>query len=244
MDYRLTDPYLDPPDMGEPPYAETSHRLPHSFWCFDPQTEDPAVTPLPATEAGFVSFGCLNNFCKVNDGVLKLWAEVLQAVPEARLLLLAKQGSQRLRTLAFFGERGIVASRVEFYSPRPRPEYLRLYQRIDIALDTFPYNGHATSLDSFWMGVPVVSLVGNTVVGRAGLSQLANLGLKELAATSAGEFVQRAAELAGDRSKLQAMRKGLRERMKRSPLMDAVGFTRATELAYRTMWRRWCSQGS
>jgi len=242
IDYRLTDPYLDPPGLNDEEYAEQSYRLPHSFWCYDPQTDEPAVAPLPALTNGCVTFGCLNNFCKVNDGVLELWGKVLRAVEGSRLLLLAKQGSHRQRTRDFFVQQGIAAERIEFLSPKPRGEYLALYHQLDIGLDTFPYNGHTTSLDSFWMGVPVITLVGHTVVGRAGWSQLTNQGLEELAAQTPGDFVRLAAELAGDLPRLQALRTGLRERMRQSPLMDGMGFARGIEQAYRVMWRQWCDK--
>ena len=242
IDYRLTDPYLDPPGMFDACYAETSYRLPHSFWCYDPPSDEPSVGPLPALEKGFVTFGCLNNFCKVNDGVLELWARVLKAVENSRLLLLTRHGSHRQRTLDFLARQGIAEDRVEFRVPKPLPEYLALYHQVDIGLDTFPYNGHTTSLDSYWMGVPVITLVGPTVVGRAGLSQLTNLGLNELVTTSPEGYIGQAARLANDLARLRDLRGGLRERMKRSPLMDAVGFTRGIEDAYRIMWRRWCEK--
>jgi FkbM family methyltransferase len=165
-------------------------------------------------------------------------------VPNARLLLLAKQGSHRQRTIDFLAQRGVALGRVAFCPRVPRAEYLAQYQQIDIGLDTFPYNGHTTSLDGYWMGVPVITLVGDTVVGRAGLSQLTNLGLPELAATTPEQFVRLAMDLAGDLPRLQELRRGLRQRMKQSPLMDAAGFARAIEDAYRTMWRTWCEQQS
>ena len=115
-----------------------------------------------------------------------------------------------------------------------------MYQQIDIGLDTFPYNGHTTSLDSLWMGVPVVTLVGQTVVGRAGLSQLTNLGLTQLAAETPDEFARLAVELASDSPRLDSLRASLRERMRRSPLMDAVGFARGIEQTYRDMWLSYC----
>jgi FkbM family methyltransferase len=241
IDYRLTDPYLDPPGLHDDCYSEESYRLPHTFWCFDPQTEEPAVGPLPALEKAFVTFGCLNNFCKINDDVLRLWARVLSAVPKSRLLLLAKGGSHRQRTIDFLADHGIGPERVDFVSPKPRPEYLALYNRVDLGLDTFPYNGHTTSLDSFWMGVPVITLVGKTVVGRAGLSQLTNLGLEELATITPEDFVRVAANWANDWPKLEAMRNGLRDRMRQSPLMDSKGFARGIEEAYRSMWHKWCA---
>jgi protein O-GlcNAc transferase len=242
VDYRLTDPYLDPPGLFEDCYAEKTYRLPNTFWCYDPSHEEPAVNHLPALANGFITFGCLNNFCKVNDDVLELWAPVLRAVPQARLSLLAQEGSHRERTRALLARHGITGDRIDFFSRRPRTEYLALNHQIDIGLDTLPYNGHVTSLDSLWMGVPVVTLVGKTVVGRAGLSQLSNLGLTALAATTPEEFTRLAVELAGDMPRLKELRASLRNRMKQSPLMDAASFTRAVEEAYRTMWRQWCEQ--
>ncbi len=224
IDYRLTDPFLDPPGQFDDCYAETSYRLPNSFWCYDAESDEPSVSPLPALKWGFVTFGCLNNFCKINDEVLRLWAQVLKGVPGARLLMLAPPGSHRQRIISFLAEQGIPAQRVEFCAPKPRREYLALFQQIDIGLDTFPYNGHSTSLDSFWMGVPVITLVGKTIVGRAGLSQLTNLGLQELAAQTPDSFVQKALAFAGDLTRLEEMRLGLRKRMKQSPLTEAEGF--------------------
>jgi protein O-GlcNAc transferase len=240
IDYRLTDPYLDPPGLFDSCYSESSFRLPHSFWCYDPATDQPEVAPLPALTQGFITFGCLNNFCKINDGVLELWAQVLRAVPEARLLLLAKQGGHRQRTRAFLSEQGIEGRRIAFCDPEPPREYLKLYHQLDIGLDTLPYNGHTTSLDSLWMGVPVITLIGKTVVGRAGLSQLTNLGLAEYAAATPEAFVQNATDLASDLPRLNNMRNGLRQRVQQSPLMDAVSFARGIEDAYRIMWRTWC----
>jgi predicted O-linked N-acetylglucosamine transferase (SPINDLY family) len=241
IDYRLTDPHLDPLGLDDACYSEESYRLPHSFWCFDPQSEEPAVGALPASKNGFVTFGCLNNFCKTNDDVFNLWAQVLREAPKSRLVLLAKEGSHRQRTVNFFADKGIGAGRVSFFSPQPRHQYLALYNEIDIGLDTLPYNGHSTSLDSFWMGVPVVTLIGKTVVGRAGLSQLTNLGLPELAADTPKRFVETAVTMAGDFSRLTALRSSMRRRMKSSPLMDAERFARGIEQAYRTMWQKWCA---
>jgi FkbM family methyltransferase len=242
IDYRLTDPYLDPPGPGDAWFAEKPYRLRHSFWCFDPQTEEPAVAPLPAQQKGVVTFGCLNAFVKVNERMLELWAQILRAVDRSRLVLLSKHGSHRQRTTDFFVQRGIAAERVTFLSMRQRPEYLAYYHQIDIALDTLPYNGHTTSLDTLWMGVPLITLVGTTVVGRAGLSMLANLGMEEFVATTPEQYMRLAVGLANELPRLAALRAELRERMRRSPLMDAEGFARNIEEAYHTMWRTWCSQ--
>ena len=242
IDYRLTDPFLDPP--GEPPpYAERSLWLPDTFWCYDPDSEEP-VRALPALADGHVTFGCLNNFLKVNAGVLDLWARVLTAVPGARLLMLAPSEWARTLVGETLAKAGVARERVEFVGMQARRDYLATYHRIDVCLDCVPYNGHTTSLDAFWMGVPVVTLVGPTVVGRAGLSQARNLGLDELVATDAEQFVAIAAGLAGDVSRLAGLRQQLRGRLQRSPLMDSPRFTRALEAAFREAWRRYCAAGA
>jgi len=248
IDYRLSDPYLDPPRKFDDCYSEQTIRLPHSFWCYHPREDrEIPVNALPAGEiregqaVGHVTFGCLNNFCKINSAVLRLWAKVMQAVPDSHLLLLTNEGGHRRETLQLLEQEGIDAARIEFAPRQEIPHYLRLYHRIDLALDSFPYNGHTTSLDSMWMGVPVVTLVGQTVVGRAGLCQLMNLNLPELIAQTPEQFVQIAVALAQDRARLAELRRTLRQRMEQSPLMNAVNYTRDIEAAYRQMWRKWAA---
>lgn len=232
--HRLTDPRLDPEGFDDQ-YTERSVRLPHTFWCYDPLSNE-AVNPLPAKTNRFVTLGCLNNPCKLTDRTLAMWAGVMHAVPTARLLLMAPPGRPRDRLAARLTAQGIDAARVDFQSFRPRSEYLRTYHQIDLGLDTFPYNGHTTSLDSFWMGVPVVTRVGQTAVGRGGLSQLYNLGLCDLASATDEQFVRIAIELANDLSRLAELRRTLRSRMEHSSLIDASGFARDIEAAYRQMW--------
>jgi len=239
MGYRLTDPHLDPIGQGDQSYSEQSIRLADTFWCYEPEDNDPPVNPLPAASAGHITFGCLNNFCKVNDGVLELWSQVMRQVTGSRLLLRAGEGSHRQRTIETLGAG---PQRVQFMNGFPHQQYLRQYHHIDVGLDTFPYNGHTTSLDSYWMGVPVVTLLGPTVVGRAGLSQLTNLGMAELVAQTPEQYVQIAVELAKNLDRLRDIRAGLRQRMAASPLMNAGKFARSIESAYRQMWQRWCRQ--
>jgi predicted O-linked N-acetylglucosamine transferase (SPINDLY family) len=238
IDYRLTDPYLDPPGLNDPFCSETSHRLPDTFWCYDPLLSELPINAPPAQSRGLVTFGCLNNFCKVNESVLHLWGRVLNAVSDSRLLLMAPEGSSRQRVLARFAGDGIDPQRVQFVGKQSRSDYLLTYNRVDIGLDTFPYNGHSTSLDSYWMGVPVITLLGQTMVGRAGLSQLSNLGLPEFIARTPEEYVQIAAGVAGNLAQLTELRQTLRPRMQASALMNAPLFARNIEAAYRTMWRR------
>jgi protein O-GlcNAc transferase len=228
MDYRVTDPHLDPPGASAQPYSEASLVMPESFWCYEAGSDAPDVAPLPARERGHVTFGCLNSFWKLNDA--------------SRFLLLAPEGSARKHLLAVLERSGVAAERIQFASRRPRAEYLTLYGGIDICLDALPYNGHTTSLDAFYMGVPVVTLVGDTIVGRAGLCQARNLDLPELVAETPDSFVNAAVTLAQDLERLAALRSGLRDRMRRSPLMDAPRFARNLERLYREAFQRWAEQ--
>jgi protein O-GlcNAc transferase len=168
---------------------------------------------------------------------------VLRAVPTSRLILYSHEpDATRDVQVAALASHGIdVAARVERVFKQPRMRYLDTYNRIDIGLDPLPYNGHFTSCDAFWMGVPVVSLRGQTSVGRGGASLLNNLELTELLAADADDYVAIAASLASDLDRLAGLRAGLRERMRRSPLCDAATFTRSVEAAYRSMWRQWCA---
>jgi protein O-GlcNAc transferase len=242
IDYRLTDPHIDPPGLYDRYYSEESVRLADAFCCYDPLSSGPAVSALPALHESYIMFGCLNNFCKVNDAVLKLWAKVLKAVDPSRLMLLAAEGPHRQHTLGLLEQEGVKPERVTFVARLPRPRYLELYHRIDVGLDTFPYTGQTTSLDAFWMGVPVITIVGQTAVARAGLSLLSNLGLPELIAETPEQFVNIAVELTNDLPRLGDLRATLRDRLRSSPLMDAPRFADNMEAAYRAMWRRWCAK--
>ena len=239
IDYVFSDPRLAPPD-ADSEYCERVVRLPDTFWCYDPLTREPAVGALPALTAGHLTFACLNAPCKISDHAIRLWGGVMRAVENSRLLLMAPPGNHRRRLCDGLAAQGIARERIEIQPFLRRPDYLRSYQRVDLALDSFPYHGHTTSLDSYWMGVPVVSRVGRTAVGRAGLSQSFNLGLTGLAAATDEQFVAVAAALATDLPRLAALRQDLRGRMERSPLMDGSRFARHLESAYRSIWREWC----
>ena len=240
IDYRITDGWMDPLAWGDRGCSEESVRLPDSWCCYDPLIELPQVPVDGAERRNFIRFGSLNHFSKLNDPLLSIWAQLLAAVPESRLLLLAAEGRHRDELRKMLESKGIAGRRVEFVGPASRADYLRNYDRVDIALDALPYNGITTTLDALWMGVPVVSLTGRTAASRAGLSILSTLGLAEFATHTPEEFVRVAAGLAGDLSRLAGWRSTLRQRMEASPLMDARRFARNLEEAYRVMWRRWC----
>jgi predicted O-linked N-acetylglucosamine transferase (SPINDLY family) len=236
MDYRLTDPYLDPPDREERYYSERSIHLPETYWCYQPVDNSPPVNPLPARQPGQVTFACLNNFCKVTSPTLAAWSRLLLALPQARLLLHAQTGSHRDRVRRYLASQGIATERLRFVGRLPLVEYLRLYQAVDMALDPYPYGGGTTTCDALWMGVPVLSLAGPSAVSRGGLSILSNMGLAEWVAYDWQQYEQRAIVWAQDLPRLRDLRASLRQRMQNSPLMDAPRFARHVEAAYRRMW--------
>ena len=240
IDYRLTDPYLDPPGGDDSVYCEKTVRMPHTFWCFDPAIPMPEVNAPPALSSGYVTFGCMNNFWKISPPTLEMWAQLLRRIPSSRLLLHAHPGAHRERFAGRLAERGVDPARVEFVGFQPPGEYFQQFHRLDIALDPHPYGGGTTTCETLWMGVPVVTLPGKTAVSRAGKSILTNVGLGELVAESPAQYVDIAAVLAADLPRLAELRSTLRDRMRASPLMDASGFTRAIEDAFRQMWANWC----
>jgi protein O-GlcNAc transferase len=242
MDYRLTDPYLDPPGMNDAFYSEQSIRLPETYWCYSPDDRSPAIGPPPVLGAGEVTFGCLNNFCKISPEALDVWTQLLRAVPKSHLILHADEGSHRQRVCDLLQHQGVDPQRLKFAGKVPPAEYFRRYRQIDIGLDPFPCNGGTTTCDALWSGVPVVTMAGRTAVGRGGVSVLCNVGLRELIAETQDQYVQIATDLARDLPRLAELRRTLRPRMQASPLMDASRFARNIEAAYRQMWRNWCEQ--
>ena len=240
MDYRLSDPFFDPPGMDESVYTENTIRLPHTWWCYQPPGDTPEAGPLPASTNGQITFGCLNNFAKVSEPTLKTWCMLLRRVPRSRLIVYSREGSHRKHALDLIAREGIEPGRFQFVGPVPTPQYFQRYQQIDIALDPFPFGGGTTTCDALWMGVPVVSLAGQTAVSRAGLSILSNVGLSELVASTTAQYIEIATALASEPSRLASLRSSLRERMKSSSLMDAPQFARDVEAAFRQMWRQFC----
>lgn len=239
IDYRLTDALLDPPGVTDAFYSESLWRLPDTSLCYHPLTTEPPVSDLPALSTGHVTFGSLNNFSKANDQTLRLWASALGATPRSRMIVLAPRGTHRDRFLSIAKTAGVSADRIEFVERSPRPDYLRLFHRIDVVLDTWPYSGETTTLDGLWMGVPLVTLAGQTTPSRAGLMILTQLALSDLVARTPEQYAQIASGLAGDLPRLAYLRQSLRSRLTQSPLMNARRFAANVEGAYRQMWRRW-----
>jgi predicted O-linked N-acetylglucosamine transferase (SPINDLY family) len=244
IDYRLGDAVTDPP--GEPtPYAEELVRLPGAFCCYGPAANAPPVGPLPALRDGRVTFGSLQCLPKLNGAVLDLWCRVLEAVPGSRLLVsrntLRGEAADRLRRE--FRRRGAADERVVFHRTEPVDlRHLLAYHEIDVALDVFPWNGHTTTCEALWMGVPVIALRGDRHSARMAASVLTAAGMEDWVADTADDYVCRAAASAGDLPRLACVRAGLRERVRASALCDARAFTNRLEAAYRQMWRRWCDR--
>ncbi len=240
IDYRLTDPYLDPPGSSDADYTEESIRLPHCFWVFQPPEELPTVNALPAAKNGFVTFGCLNQFAKVTRPASQLWMKILQSLPGSRLVLQAQPGSHQGAVHALFQEGGIAGERIEFTARSSRLEYFRRFQSVDLGLDPFPYNGHTSTLDALWMGVPVITLAGRTAVARGGVSILSNVGLTELIAQTPEQYVDIAVGMATDLGRLSKLRSALRERVQSSPPADTRKYAADVDIAFRRMWEKWC----
>jgi len=241
MDYLLADPYVVPPGE-ETHFTETIWRLPESYLCFSHPKEMVAVGPLPALKEGRITFGCFNNPNKMNDSVVDLWAKVMCAVPESRLVLKSKRFSDpaiceiiRQR----FAVSGITAERLILKSFAPnREEHLAVYNQVDIALDPFPYNGTTTSVEGLWMGVPFLTLRGDRFVSHVGESIAYNTGLTDWVADDAEDYVAKAVAKTTDLEALARLRVALRQRLLASPLCNGPRFATNFETAMWEMWRQ------
>ena len=243
MDYRLTDAIADPPGVTDRWHLEKLVRLEDGFLCFRPAQDTAPAGPLPARRNGHVTFGSFNNNSKITPEVVALWSALLRRVPGSRLILKSKPFADPVtlsRYQSLFSANDIAPDRVELLPQIPdQGSHLRAYDRLDIALDPFPYNGTTTSCESLWMGVPVVTLMGTHHVARVTASLLHRIGLDDLVAGSTDAWLDIAAGLAGDLDRLETLRRTLRLRMQASPLCDPYGFAAQVEAAYRRMWRDW-----
>lgn len=237
VDYRFTDIIADPVGEADRFHSETLVRLDGGIWCY--QGDETIPLPAPKT-GGAITFGSFNHMSKLTPEVIKLWSDILNALPQSRLILKHLQlGNAVTRdTVAKqFGIHGIAPERLDLHAKLPKFEdHLALYGQVDIGLDPFPFNGCTTTFEALWMGVPVISLRGDRHVARVGASILTHLGHPELLAETPEGYVKLATELANDPARLASYREQLRGTLKSSPLGDAVGFTSKVEQAYREMW--------
>jgi predicted O-linked N-acetylglucosamine transferase (SPINDLY family) len=236
IDYRLTDHYADPEGMTESFHSEKLVRLPQSFLCYRPFEDSPPLQPPPVTREGYITFGSFNNYAKLNPPLLRLWAQILQAVEKSKLMIKLKSLTDRgtrQRLEAQMAQLGISPDRLILIGyTRTTLEHLSIYHDVDIALDSFPYCGTTTTCEALWMGVPVVTLVGKVHASRVGLSILSNVGLTEWITHTPEDYVKTCIRLAQEIDYLQTFRNTIRTHLQRSPLLDAVSRTCDLETVY------------
>lgn len=240
IDYRISDPWQDPPGLTERFHSEQLVRLP-SGMAFQPDPASPDVNALPALTTHSLTLACLNNLSKVNPAVIALWSRVLQALPQARLMLgNATDDSVRRRLLGLFAQNNIGPQRLLLQPRVPMTEYLALHHQIDLALDPFPYNGGTTTMHSLWMGVPVVTLAGDHAVSRLSAAHLSRVGLEQFISHTEDAYLQCVLDAAQDLHGLNQIRQSLRSRMTAIDC-SPESITRHLEAAYRQMWQTWCA---
>jgi predicted O-linked N-acetylglucosamine transferase (SPINDLY family) len=246
--WRFTDAIADPPGASDALATEQLVRFAPTAWCYAPPDHAPAVSTQPVAETGRVTFGCFNNLAKISDTTLRLWAGVLAAVPGSRLLLKGRglgEAAVRDRYLARCAAAGIDGGQLDFAERTARTEdHLALYGGVDIALDTFPYHGTTTTCEALWMGVPVVTLLGDRHAARVSASLLMAAGHPEWIATDAADYVRIAAALASEPVRLAALRASLRDELLASPLLDHAGQAARFGAALRDCWAAACAGAS
>jgi predicted O-linked N-acetylglucosamine transferase (SPINDLY family) len=239
--YRISDRHADPPRLTERYHTETLVRLPHSQWCYRPFLPvDGAGTP-PCLKNGYLTFGSFNQALKISHATRRLWAEILERVPDCRLVILGVgTGRAEAELLADLAREKADRARITIRPYVSLEDYFRSFDAVDVALDTTPYSGGTTTLDALWMGVPVITVPGSRPSSRSAASILTTAGLAEWVAPTSEDYVRLAVESSRDRALLAGLRGSLRAKLQRSPLMDEERFVRDLEAVYREMWRRWC----
>jgi len=244
IDYRFTDRVADHANQQRF-YVEKLIRLDTCFACYRPSALPIEVSEPPVLRQGYITFGAFIGSEKHNPVMVSLWADLLEANPEARLLLrfqVAHEGLVQQQCREAFGRRGIDPGRIVFDGGRGPADHLLVYNQIDIALDTYPWNSHTSMCEALWMGVPVITLTGKTFVSRMGRSVLDRLDLVFFSASSPGEYVKKATALAQDADALAKLRATIRARMCNSVICNAKAQAREMEDAYRNMWYQWCRE--
>lgn len=241
MDYRICDHQTDPPGAAEHWQVEIPARLPHSQWCYQPQVQLPEPSPLPMLRNGFCTFGSFNQARKLNEPLLRTWAQALASIRDSRLLMLGVTDlaqAQEIRDILAMS--GIHESRVELVGRIDITEYFRRYRNVDIALDSFPYTGATTTCDALIMGVPVATMAGSRSIARSGTSLLHSLELGDWVADSREALVGLLKCKVQAPAQLANLRATLPERMRESPIMNGAAFARDLEKIFREAWRRRC----
>ncbi|MBF0460211.1 MAG: tetratricopeptide repeat protein, partial [Magnetococcales bacterium] len=242
IDYILGDP-INLPGSDRWHFVEKPWHLPDCYLCFTPPDFPLTVTPLPACTNGFVTFGCFNKISKVTAAVVACWARILLSVPDSRLFLknvAFADAKMRFKIMEQFQQAQIASERLILEGPQTREQYLAAYNRVDLALDPFPFPGGTTSVEGLWMGVPVLTKKGNRFLSHQGETILTHAGLPDWIATDVDDYVRKAVDFANDLPGLATLRAGLRQQVLRSPLFDAPRFANNLTKAWQEMWRIWC----
>ncbi len=241
IDHIIVDDIIAPP-RERTFFVEEPLRLPNSYVCFNPR-ECPDIGPLPFERNGYITFGCMNNPSKVNKYVLGWWAEILRSVKYSRMVMRYHLLGDPLvdeRLARVFRNAGIPPERIDMKAGGHN--FLNAYNDVDIALDSFPYNGTTTTCEALWMGVPVVTLRGDRFVARVGASLLTNTGMSDLVAENPKEYIEKAVMLASDPDRLTRFREEAREILPATPVYDRKGFVKDLEKAYIGAFERWCQE--
>ena len=242
IDYRISQIFMEPLSLCEKYSSEKPVYLPAPGIAF----AEPACccsSPLPALRNGYITFASFSRCNKVGDNMIPIWAEILKHVPDSQLLLnVPSKNATRVKAdlCRRFCDLGVTNERLSFYESMPFAEFLRFYARADIALDTFPYNSMTTLFYALCMGIPFVTLPGDTALSRGGGMLLSSVGLNKLICETSQQYVQAAVQLAGNYDELADLRANLRDYLHTSGLADMQTYTRNLEKAYREVWRRWC----
>ena len=246
IDYRLTDEWADP-DGSDIFYTERLYRIPNGFLCYKPPLNPPPINESPVLNNGYITFGSFNNLPKISSHTIKVWSQILKTIPHSKLMVKTKPFNDTLIQKHYknlFLRNGIEAERLIFTGYSPSLEkHLSSYSDIDIALDTFPYNGTTTTCEALLMGVPVITLAGKSHAGRVGVSLLSSIGLTGMIAESEEKYVAIASFLTSDIPRLSKFRIGLRTALLQSPICDGKSFTQRLENVYKDIWMKFVESG-
>jgi predicted O-linked N-acetylglucosamine transferase (SPINDLY family) len=239
IDYCITDSIIAPADISQKWYTEKLCNLHGPFFSYSPPVQAPSIGPLPVQENGYITFGVFHNLTKVPDEVVHLWSQILQKLPESKILWQAKAFAEmetRDRTLERFAQYDVSASRITLHAATNLEEHLELHNSVDISLDTYPWTGHTTTCHSLWMGVPIITMAGENHRSRLGKTTLVHAGLPELVSSDASDYVTKNIQLAKDVQRLSRYRANLRRQLQASQIMDYRNFVANLE----NMYDSWC----
>ena len=247
MQYRISDAIIDPPGVGDDFYSEKLVRLNRFYAAYRPDTDAPKVGDGPAARGKGVTFVSLNTFAKITRPMLELWANILVDVPDSRLLM-QSAGLEDVELSAYvrglFSQQGVASSRLTLRGWTDMKGFLRLGEEADIALDPFPFNGGVTTCHALWMGLPVITQIGESAASRIGASILSRIGLQELVTSNPDAYHAAAVGLAQEPGRISALRASLRDRMESGGILNGRDLAAQAEGAYRDIWRTWCASAA